>query len=95
MRVQVNKECVRYSVGLLNDAIKIKGTEESRSLPYRFDKNYFRVAWFCWFLSFISMSSTFALLLLHYHYCFRVYYYYYYYCLCYIILSPLNRFRRS
>ena len=39
MRVQVNKECVRYSVGLLNDAIKIKGTEESRSLPYRFDKN--------------------------------------------------------
>ena len=39
MRVQVNKEYVRYSVGLLNDAIKIKGTEESRSLPYRFDKN--------------------------------------------------------
>ena len=37
MRVQVNKECVRYSVGLLNDAIKIKGTEESRSLPSRVD----------------------------------------------------------
>lgn len=39
MRVQVNKECVRYSVGLLNDAIKIKGTEESRSLPSRVDTN--------------------------------------------------------
>jgi len=44
--VQVNKDYVRSCVGLLNGMIKIKGTEESRSLPYRFTKKTFRVAWF-------------------------------------------------
>lgn len=38
VRLQVNKEYMRYSVGLLNGMIKIQGTEESRSLPYRFGK---------------------------------------------------------
>ena len=37
---------MRYYVGLLNGMIKIKGTEESRSLPYRFAKNGFRVTFF-------------------------------------------------
>jgi hypothetical protein len=46
---------------------------------------------------FLLISFLRALLvcrvLSHYYYCY--YYYYYYYCLCSIILSPLNRFRRS
>ena len=93
--VQVNKEYVRSCVGLLNGMIKIKGTEESQKFSPLSLRQKKRLG--LHFLTFFLLISFLRAVLVcrvlsHYYYC---YYYYYYYCLCSIILSPLNRFRRS
>jgi dolichyl-phosphate-mannose--protein O-mannosyl transferase len=90
-------------VGLLNGTIKRKGTEESQKfapLSRRQKKNSLGLHGFEHFFPFDWSGGFFPLVVLC-RVLSRYYYYYYYYfttttvCLCSIILSPLNRFRRS
>ena len=89
-------------MGLLNGTIKRKGTEESQKfapLSRRQKKNSLGLHGFEHFFPF-DWRGFFPLVVLC-RVLSRYYYYYYYYfttttvCLCSIILSPLNRFRRS
>ena len=105
-RASQQRICALVCGSFERDAIKIKGTEESQVLsPIASGKKEFRVTFFEHFffdLEFFFLSFLRALLAR------RVLSHYYYfttttattttttrYCLCYIILSPLNRFRRS